>query len=240
MISYIATLAEWSALQLAWQGWLLLGVWIAARGLLRRSAPEARYNVAVLLLALLIAAPVLTAIATHASLLYRETAVAVQSRVSADGVNASGIALLFDNAVSLMRWAILLWVLGTSVLLARFVAGLYRLSEVRRQASFGVPLTTLTNKLSVISARSGIASPPAIAISAAPSHLMVFGATKPVLWITRSIVTQLSTDELDAVLLHVGGPPESLGPGNTTTFITSNSGRPGDCISHLNSFTNRS
>jgi beta-lactamase regulating signal transducer with metallopeptidase domain len=202
MISYIATLAEWSALQLAWQGWLLLGVWIAARALLRRSAPEARYNVAVLLLASLITAPVLTAIATHASLLSREATIAVQPRASADGINASGIALLFDNAASLMRWGILLWTVGASILLIRFAAGMYRLSQVRRRASFGVPLTTLTKRISVISARAGLARPPAIALSTASSHLMVFGATKPVLWITNSIVTQLSPDELDAVLLH--------------------------------------
>jgi beta-lactamase regulating signal transducer with metallopeptidase domain len=203
MISYIATLAEWSALQLAWQGWLFLGVWMIGRALLCRSGPDARYNLAVLLLASLIAAPVLTAIATHASLLSRETAIGVQqSNALADAGSASGIALLFDNSASLMRWAILLWAVGASVLLMRFASGLYRLSKIRRNAAPGMPLRTLTRRLSSASARAGLIKPPSIAISTAPSHLMVFGARKPVLWIANSIVTQLPADELDAILLH--------------------------------------
>jgi beta-lactamase regulating signal transducer with metallopeptidase domain len=205
-VSYVAALAAWSLLHLAWQGGALLAAWLVARRVVRRRAPAVRYRVAASLLALAAAAPALTAAATHVALLRGAAAAGATGGAAAPLVAPAGeaaVAALFDAWYPALRWPLAAWALGALLLGLRLAGGVRRLRALRAGGPSGTRAQHVAERrLAVLAARLGVSPAPALRWSTAVAAPMVVGARRPTIVVPASLAAALAPDELDAVLLH--------------------------------------
>ena len=170
-----------------WQGAMILVAYLGWARLLRRGSPAVRACVAAMTVALVFAMPALDlvvgALADGASL-------AVPLPVPRVG----------ELAVMLTpRWGTLVvvaWTVGAGGMLARIAGGIARTRQLRRGGR-AVELPRLESLARAI----GLAGAPPVLVAACDAPCIV-GWLRPALLVPAGLAERLSSDELDAIVLH--------------------------------------
>ncbi len=194
----------WSLIHFLWQGCLLGGfAWLALR-LLRKASPEARYAVACLGLAAMVAAPVATAsvLRRGAPAVANPRAVDVARTVQVD-VDAAAPAApsLKARLQPALPWILGAWALGVALLSLRLLGGwvwMQRLHHARAIRA-GEEWQALVR---VLSRRLGLARDVLLLLCDRIESPVALGWLRPVVLIPPAVLAGLEPLALEAILLH--------------------------------------
>lgn len=190
-----------SLLHFLWQGTLLGLLFAATLPFTRRAGAHTRYIIAVLTLAAMAAAPVLT--------------LALLQHSSAAGISAGATGAAMEPALLMLRvtadagsatpaltqWVVIAWLAGVLLLSARLVLGWHFLRRLRQTADFAAA-AALRPRLQELVQRLGIDRTVALAVSAGIRSPVVIGWLKPLVLLPPAIVAGLPTRQIEMVLAH--------------------------------------
>jgi beta-lactamase regulating signal transducer with metallopeptidase domain len=194
----------WSLLHFLWQGCLLGGLaWLALRAL-KHASPEARYAVACLGLAAMLAAPISTAMVLRRTTpgpgLVQTVAAArsVQVDVEAAAPTAPSLKARLQPA---LPWILGAWALGVALLSLRLFGGwvwMQRLRHGKAQRA-GEEWQALVR---VLSRRLGLARDVLLLVCERIESPVALGWIRPVILIPPAVLAGLEPLALEAILLH--------------------------------------
>ena len=200
----------WTLLHFCWQGALVAVVLGCVLNLLGARPARARYAVACLALALMVALP----LATFAHLASKEyrlraafdgTAIAIAPgmtlQVGAGDATATWpmqVAVALDRA---LPWLLLAWLAGVVLFVVRLNVGLMVARRMRSMGTGAVP-TELQQAFDALRRRLGVARAVRLMHSALVQAPTVIGWLRPVILIPASCLTGMSALQIEAVLAH--------------------------------------
>ena len=200
----------WTLLHFCWQGALVAVVLGCVLNLLGARPARARYAVACLALALMVALP----LATFAHLASKEyrlraafdgTAIAIAPgmtlQVGAGDATATWpmqVAVALDRA---LPWLLLAWLAGVVLFVVRLNVGLMVARRMRSMGTGAVP-TELQQAFDALLRRLGVARAVRLMHSALVQAPTVIGWLRPVILIPASCLTGMSALQIEAVLAH--------------------------------------
>ena len=215
--------AGWTLLYFLWQGAAIAVVTAIALRLLPHSRPQLRYAAACAAMALMLTAPVATALligSTPARLPFVSSSIhplrtpagtvagiAVTQHPAGTG-SSDGYAapsdLRFPLAIdmdSVLRWTVAFWSLGVLVLLTRLGTGCWRLRELQNAARLESP-SRWQPLAEEIASRLGLRPRFSVVDSFRVTAPMVAGWLQPVILLPAAAMTGLSTQQVEAILAH--------------------------------------
>jgi len=206
----------WTLIHFVWQGGLLALATAAGLRLCRRRSSEARYAIACVGLAAMLASPVVTAAFVWApgSVLMPAGSIPptvpgsdvplTMQRSSTDDVSSSpnGAAALtkvgLDAWLSLVAWS---WLAGVSLFLARFAGGCWRIHRLR-VASLAEAVSQWQSASERLAAQLRLDVAFRVVESALVDAPGVIGWIRPVIFLPLSAVTNLAPVQIEAILAH--------------------------------------
>jgi beta-lactamase regulating signal transducer with metallopeptidase domain len=212
----------WALIHFIWQGVVVAGLAALVLHLLRGGSAQVRYAVACCALAGMLALPVLTGIAVHTSSGGRSAAraesigagrVAAGPQTLSEALRSAAPATLTArraepaeaaNAGSgsqrLLFGVVAAWLMGVFLLSLRTFVGLV---AVRRLARTGREVTAYwQQRLGTLRARLSITTPVRLLESSAAAVPMVIGWLRPVILLPPAVLTGLTPQQIEAILLH--------------------------------------
>jgi uncharacterized protein (TIGR03435 family) len=207
-------LAGWTLLHFLWQGAL---VWaVAALALRALHTAQARYALACVALTVMLAAPVVTALALSdgAAAFIPARAVSVPpadttappsadrpaSAADAAPAPAASIARSFDAAQT-MPVIVTVWLSGVALLLMRLAGGCWRVRRLRA-AALGDPVSRWQEMADALARRLCLARPVFIVDSKRVDTPMVIGWLRPVIVLPVAALASLTPAQVEAILAH--------------------------------------
>lgn len=189
-------------LHFLWQG-ALIGLLFSVGKFLARSAPAAtRYNWAVLCLALLALAPLVSFFWLQSSpepaYWSNQTAAPEPRQIAsiAPVAHAGGMTL-----ASVMPWIVTLWLFGVVMMSARLGAGWWYVTQLRRRADSQIPMA-IQASLNELAGRLKISRPVGLALSAQIAGPMLTGLMRPLILLPAGLINGLSARQVEMVLAH--------------------------------------
>jgi beta-lactamase regulating signal transducer with metallopeptidase domain len=214
----------WALLHSLWQGALVGGLVALLLSILKARSPQARYVVACLGLAAMIAAWIGTAVSTNRAL--APTVAARALRVAFEPTIELGPAgpddrtpaiRVFETRESLDRvgppvpWAqrleqsswllVPLWLVGVGLLSARLALSWIGVARLRRAQQAPVP-SAVAERMAILAVRLRIRRVVRIVQSAAVQVPLVVGWLRPIVMLPASALTGLSPEQLEAIIAH--------------------------------------
>lgn len=203
----------WTVLHALWQATLIAGLLWVVFYLGRKWRPEYRYWLGMAALLLQVGWSGATFV-EHLPV-ESSTAIAVWSSASsaAPAVVAPAIAVpIISESLSIpdflqlrlapyLPYFALAWLIGLSLVATRFGIGLYQVRQLRTHGVSPVP-ASIDQLFRSILQRTRTGRRVALALSDRIDGPLLLGQLKPLILVPGSLVTQLSTEELEAVLLH--------------------------------------
>lgn len=189
-----------SLLHFLWQGALIGLLYAATLPLTRGATAHARYGVAVLALAALAVAPLVT----FGLLLQSGTGASLNP--GGAGLEASVLTMRVGGeagagSAGVMQWIVFAWLAGVIMLSARLLLGWHFLRRLRRSADFAAA-QALRPRLQALVRRLDITRPVALAVSAGIRSPVVIGWLKPLVLLPPAIASGLPAKQLEMVLAH--------------------------------------
>lgn len=191
-MSYVPALVLWATAQLLWQGTL---AWIIARAW--RATADARYRLAVGLVASFPLCVAASAVATHLSLAANARRGADGALVAHAGDAVDAIGRATDRAADLAPALVTVWLVGITVFAARLIVAHWRLAQARRTLVPAPP--GMAARVGHLRGRVGLRTMPRVAVSRSGLAPCVIGARAPILVLPT---VPLPEAELDALILH--------------------------------------
>ena len=189
----------WALLHFLWQGAALAAALAAALRIASNASPETRYGLSTFTLGLMtIAVPATTIYLIAAGSLPATGAEPSMNPVQAASSAALERALAVQTRTtveSVLPWLVVAWAIGAGLLL-RLLGGWM---TARRSTRAGV---TCGRDFSILAARVGLTMPVDIRVSPLAVVPHVFGWVKPVVMLPASVLTGLTSDQLEAVIAH--------------------------------------
>jgi beta-lactamase regulating signal transducer with metallopeptidase domain len=215
-MTVLTSVLGWTLVHFLWQGALLGLATAAALRLCRRRSAECRYAVACIGLAVMVLAPAVTAralwrtaaaVAPAADAAARPSGSARQPPASpAAAEHAAGPALPASSPGTevLPRWMsviVVAWGLGATLLLARFTGGCWRIRRLLRR-SRRAPASRWQGRAQLLASRLGIGARVPVMEVEAVGAPAVIGTWRPMILLPISALTNLTPDQIDAILAH--------------------------------------
>ena len=218
----VAQAVGWALLQFVWQGAVLGMLTAALLALLRKSAPDIRYVVGTIGLALMATMPVVTGVqANRAATLATAGAIdmpvraftpdAVSARLAAPAPLPQGRARAAADArtsvlpaVESGPWLPLLvfgWLCGVTVLSLRLASGWLWIQRMKRHRTVA-PAKRWQQTAQKLARQLHIARPVRLLESAAVAVPTVIGWLRPVVLLPASALAALSPEQMEAILAH--------------------------------------
>lgn len=190
-----------SLLHFLWQGALIGLLYAATLPATRHATASTRYGIAVLTLAALAAAPLLTL-----GVLLRASAQDVSPAMLGDVMEPARLALQVGadsgpGGAAVMQWVVIAWLAGVVLLSARLLLGWHFLRRLRRSADFAAA-AALRPTLQALASHLGITRQVGLAVSAGIRSPVVIGWLRPLVLLPPAIVAGLPTRQLEMVLAH--------------------------------------
>jgi len=200
----------WALVQFVWQGTIvgILTGW--ALLLLRRNTAQVRYAVACIGLALMIAIPVATVVKSESEapseVLVDSMPAALPMQISNDSRQAESSTIATPSPwseQSIEFWlptAVQIWFIGVAALSLRMLGSWIVVQRLRRRAT--VPVQNVTTSLNALASRLRIARPVRVLESQLVRVPTAIGWLRPLVLLPTSVLTGLTTEQLEAVLAH--------------------------------------
>ena len=213
--------AGWTLLQFLWQGAAIaLGAGIVLR-YLRRASAQSRYVVACSALALMLASPVMTAIAlttaprtalTDSIRLVRSTEGTVTGLVMSPPASPGAGAIpeaaqtqftlpIAFNSQTLLSTIVTLWLAGVCILLTRLAAGCWRVRRLHTAARVEA-ISRWQSVADDLAARLGLRRRFSIVDSARVATPTVVGWLRPIVMLPIAAMSGLTPRQVEAILAH--------------------------------------
>ena len=216
--------AGWTLVHFAWQGAAIAAVAAAALRLLRRGSPQARYVLACVALAAMLASPAVTATRLlsptplKAAPVQRTLFLRVQPQGAQEGETLRFVGFRRRPAPSWMsasgrgdgasgpgvRWMPVLvaaWLGGVSLLLARLAGGVWRVQALRR-AGRALPPSPWQAACDRLAHRLGLRRAVRVADADFVDGPVVVGWWRPVVLLPIAAVAGLTPAQVEAILAH--------------------------------------
>ncbi|HEY7333792.1 MAG TPA: TonB family protein [Bryobacteraceae bacterium] len=197
-MTVLTHLVSLALLHFVWQGtFVAIVLWIALLAMRKRSS-NARYLASCGALAVLILAPIVTAIILYqrptASSASSLTNLAAQTTVAAASASAA------TWIASLQDWAVPVWCVGVLVFSARLAWGSRQVSRMRRRGETAEEWVCAA--VAGIAAQMGLNRRVDVLISALADGPSVIGLARPVILLPAATILGLTPEQLAAVLAH--------------------------------------
>jgi len=218
----------WSLIHFIWQGTLVAMVLSSANVFLKNRSANARYVAACGALFLMLALPVGTAISYYAQPVElpfslkpsqpvvadtSDSAIQQKRAIQSEGVfpatqaeplQPSSVSLLQiarDRLIYLMPWFVAIWAIGVFALSLRFVGGMAMMRKMRRSET-NTTEAWLQERVNEICAQIRISRPVVVCQSLLVEVPTVIGWLKPMILLPASSLIGLSSQQLEALLVH--------------------------------------
>ncbi|MBI4752395.1 MAG: polysaccharide deacetylase family protein [Acidobacteria bacterium] len=217
----------WTLLHSIWQGVVIAAGYALAKYIVRRASAQIKYALAGSALLLMLVLPVATfgyqfpgwfngttsggKIPIQAELFAGDELDFASQKLPAPAALATiaetttitdpNPTLLQRLGAQLTPWLALFWVLGVGVQLSRLGRGLYLIQRLRRVGVSPLP-PVFEPTLSKLQQRLNLNRKIQTLVSTLVESPITFGSVKPVILIPASAITGLSSQQLEAILLH--------------------------------------
>jgi len=198
----------WILLHFIWQGALIAVLYAGARRWMAgSSSPGARYLLACVALAAMMAAPLVTwaltqpsdAVPVSTHLVDRLPATA--STAAATSPVSIGETVARTYSTRCLSWVVAAWIAGAIVFWIRLIAGWMAAARIRSTQVRPAP-PDWQQALNRLRARVGVARPVRLLISALVQTPAVVGWLKPVVLVPIGALTGLPSEQIEALLIH--------------------------------------
>ena len=207
-------IAGWTLLHVVWQGTAIALVTAGALRLLGQRSANTRYVVACLGLAVMLAAPVVTA-----AVLARPTATvspvmevsepgsgaasAVAGPVAVNGSNIAGLAIrtVRNRVDAWLPFVVIAWLAGVTGLLGRMAGGLWRVRRLHL-AAIAAPASSWQAVCTRLASRLGLGATPHVAELRSVETPTVIGWVRPVILLPIAALANLTPSQVEAILAH--------------------------------------
>lgn len=199
----------WALLHSMWQGLLIYCLLMALLKLIPSMPASVKYNLAMLSLGLLFAGFIKTVISQWMQL--HETAapggaaqtIIISRSVTTAGhaANPTGINNFFSGIESYIPIMVNFYIAGLGLLSGRLLYNFYLVKRLQQTATIPAP-TEVILKLSEWQLLLNIERTIKLSFSNHVNTAMAIGAMKPVILLPAAMLSQLSTDELEAIIIH--------------------------------------
>ncbi|HZS47212.1 MAG TPA: M56 family metallopeptidase [Blastocatellia bacterium] len=218
----------WALIHFIWQGTLVAMILSSANIFLKNASANARYVAACGALFLMLALPVATAISYYAQPVELPFSVKSPPMVASDIAETSGqptqairsegilpetgagpaqapttslLQSVKDRLIYLMPWFVAIWAVGVFALSLRFIGGLAMMRKMR-QSETNTTEPWLQERVDEICAQIRISRPVVVCQSLLVEVPTVIGWLKPMILLPASSLMGLSTQQLEALLVH--------------------------------------
>jgi len=201
----------WALFYSLWQGTLLTILLVSALKLLPSNVANVRYTLSCVVLLLMVLLPVATAL--NVEVWQHQTAsaeFASANTTSTPGTDRSAIETsgiqtwrhqLKRQIEPLLSWLILAWSIGVSVLSVRLLGGWVQVQQLSRRERRPVS-NILQAKTKELAQRLRVRVPVRILESTYVRVPAVVGRLRPVILLPASVLTGLSAQQLEAIIVH--------------------------------------
>ena len=205
-------IAGWTLLHVVWQGTAIALVTAGALRLLGQRSANTRYVVACLSLAVMLAAPVVTAAvlarptATVSPVMERAASGAASAVAAPVAVNGSDIAALAIRTVrsrvdAWLPLVVIAWLAGVTGLLGRMAGGLWRVRRLHI-AAIAAPASSWQGVCIRLASRLGLGQTPHVAELPSVETPTVVGWMRPVILLPIAALANLTPSQVEAILAH--------------------------------------
>src|SRR5579872_7058599 len=203
----------WTLVHFLWQGLSIAVLYTAAlRGVLRRSSPNARYLLACVALAGMMAAPLVTWGLMRPSDASPDAAYRIRSSPPAASIDiattpattlpASVRATVADvQPAQVLSWVVMVWLAGAVVFWVRLAGGWAVAARMRSMLVRRAP-PEWQGTLRKLGSRIGLSRPVQLLVSALVQVPTVVGWLRPVILVPVGALGGLPAEHLEALLLH--------------------------------------
>ncbi len=204
--------AGWTLLHVVWQGAAIALVTAGALRLLGQRSANTRYVVACLSLAMMLAAPVVTAAmlarptATVSPVMERAgsgAASAVAAPVAVDGSDIAGLAIrtVRSRIDAWLPLVVIAWLAGVTGLLGRMAGGLWRVRRLHL-AAIAAPASSWQAVCTRLASNLGLGATPHVAELRNVETPTVVGWMRPVILLPIAAIANLTPSQVEAILAH--------------------------------------
>ena len=191
----------WTLLHFLWQGAAIGLGYATLRLILPADHAEARYNAGLVALVLIAICPPLTLGIVYPHVV--AAAGAEPTAIDAVVASVSSAAAEPDATFTLDRvlpWLVLSWVLGVAIMAWRALRQWQALERIAHRCA--EPSSDLERMLASLAKRFGLARSIRVLVSAQIDTPTLIGWLKPVILLPVAMVTQLTTAQIEAILVH--------------------------------------
>lgn len=194
----------WTLLHFLWLGTLIAVVYAAARRAARSASPNARYLLACLALAVIVATPVATWILLRPSvstLAVAPPAAIPSSPVALQGHTAIRVNSDYTLPQPVLSWVVAVWFAGTIAFWIRLAGG-WALTIRLRSVSVRPAPSRWQNVFDRLKAAVRVSPRVRLLVSSVVTGPMVVGWIRPVVLVPMGALAGLPPEQVEAILLH--------------------------------------